>query len=197
MVAKNIKDKFENRKSNHTFNFSYLVFTLSAAYLIQAAFISSRTVQIPYSEFVSLLQENKIEEISITDDKIDGILKKGPTDESQKRFFKTNRVDAELSNLLQKHNVKYSQIIVSTFLRDVFSWVLPILVFFGLWFFVFRKLLAKSMGGGYMSVGKSKAKVYMEKDTEVTFDDVAGVSEAKEELQEVVEFLKDSKKCLR
>jgi cell division protease FtsH len=82
-------------------------------------------------------------------------------------------------------------VVENTFLRDILSWVLPALVFLAVWMFVLRKFAEKQGMGGMMAVGKSKAKIYMEKDTKVTFDDVAGVDEAKVELQEIVEFLKD------
>ena len=87
----------------------------------------------------------------------------------------------------------YTRVPDNTFLRDILSWVLPALVFFGLWFFVFRRFADKQGLGGFMSIGKSRAKVYVQTDTGVSFSDVAGVDEARDELQEVVDFLKHPK----
>jgi cell division protease FtsH len=82
----------------------------------------------------------------------------------------------------------------STFLADILSWVLPTLLFFGVWIFVIRRFAQKQgFGGGLMSIGKSRAKIYVERDTKVTFADVAGAVEAKGELKEVVDFLRNPK----
>ncbi|HEX9155253.1 MAG TPA: ATP-dependent zinc metalloprotease FtsH, partial [Nitrospira sp.] len=89
---------------------------------------------------------------------------------------------------LEQHGVKFTGVIETTFWRDLVSWLLPVVVFVGIWFFIFRRL--GQAQGGFMQVGQSKAKIYMEKDIKVTFADVAGVDEAKEELREVIEFLK-------
>src|SRR6185437_2585403 len=91
-----------------------------------------------------------------------------------------------------KYNVKFAGAIESTFLRDLLSWIIPVALFFGVWWFMYRRFAnQQGFGGGLMSVGRSKAKVYVETDTKVTFADVAGVDEAKAELQEIVAFLKD------
>ncbi|MBP8271284.1 MAG: AAA family ATPase, partial [Sphaerotilus sp.] len=82
------------------------------------------------------------------------------------------------------------RVVANTFLRDLLSWIVPGAVFFGLWYFVFRRFASQQGGlGGFMSIGKSRAKVYVETNTGVTFADVAGVDEAKAELEEVVDFL--------
>ncbi|MHB1690830.1 MAG: ATP-dependent zinc metalloprotease FtsH, partial [Thiomonas sp.] len=94
----------------------------------------------------------------------------------------------------QRQGVTYSQAYSNTWLSNILSWVLPALVFFGVWYFMVRKFAEKQGGmgmGGFMSIGKSRAKVYMESSTGVSYDDVAGVDEAKAELKEVVDFLKN------
>jgi cell division protease FtsH len=102
-----------------------------------------------------------------------------------------NIVEPELAARLSKHGVPYTRVHESTFLRDLLSWVMPALVFFGVWWFLVRRMAGQQGLGGFMSIGKSRAKVYVEKQTGVSFEDVAGVDEAKAELLEVVEFLKD------
>ncbi|MCG8404343.1 MAG: ATP-dependent zinc metalloprotease FtsH, partial [Phycisphaerales bacterium] len=98
---------------------------------------------------------------------------------------------APTAELLNKYKVKYEGVVDSNIIPTILSWVIPVALFFGLWMFVIRKMAEKQGMGGFMTVGKSKAKVYVEKDTGVTFEDVAGVDEAKRELQEIVAFLRN------
>jgi cell division protease FtsH len=147
------------------------------------------SVQIPYSKFQSLLIAGSVEEIFIGPNVIQGTLKTAL--EGGQMRFTTTRVEPSLAKDLEKFGVRYSGVIQSTLLRDILSWIVPVLVFVGIWMFFIRRM-AESQGlGGAMSVGKSKAKVYVETDTKVTFEDVAGVDEAKEELREIVSFLKE------
>ncbi len=142
-----------------------------------------------YSQFQTLLAEGKVEEVQIGQNQIRGTLRIEVPNIGRK--FVTVRVDRDLAEDLAKYGVRFAGIIESTLLRDLLSWFLPVLLFFGIWMFVIRKIAEKQGLGGMMQVGKSKAKVYVETDTKVTFDDVAGVDEAKAELREIVDFLKD------
>ena len=87
--------------------------------------------------------------------------------------------------------MKFSGVIPNTFLADLLSWILPMLFFVGIYYFIFRRF--NQAQGGLMSIGRSKAKVYVETDTKTTFNDVAGEDEAKAELKEIVDFLKHPK----
>ncbi len=173
------------------FNVGYVFIALLAILLFQNWWAVTREVQLlPYSEFEQLLESGQVEEIYVRQNTIEGKLRR-PLADGRQRFV-TTRVDPDLADRLSKYDVKFTGVIESTFLRDLLSWVLPVLFFFAVWMFVFRRIAEKQgFGGGLMSVGKSKAKIYVEKDTKVTFADVAGVEEAKEELREVVEFLKE------
>jgi cell division protease FtsH len=171
----------------------YWILAVMALLWAQSIWTEMRGVEaIPYSQFQQLLKDGQVQEIAITSNAIRGTLK-SPLPDGSTRFV-TTRVDPELAGQLDQYGVKYEQRIESTFLRDILSWVIPAVVFFALWMFLMRRFAEKQgLGGGFLSIGKSKAKVYIETDTKVTFADVAGVDEAKEELKEVVAFLKAPK----
>ncbi len=174
------------------FNLWYVFAALIAFSLLQSVYQSSKQyTTIPYSQFQTLLDQDKIDKVWIEQNTIQGILKK-PEKDGLKQFT-TTRVGTELATELDKHHVTYFGEVPSKWLADILSWVLPTLLFFGVWMFVVRRFGQGGVGGALMSIGKSRAKVYVEKDTKVTFADVAGVEEAKEELKEVVDFLKHPK----
>jgi cell division protease FtsH len=170
----------------------YAVIALFAIMLFQHYWLAERPVKtLLYSEFEQLLKDKQIAEVYVRQDSLEGKLKTPLPD--GRELFVTTRVDPQLADRLGQSEVKFTGVIESTWLRDLLSWVLPVLFFFVLWRFVFRRLAEKQGLGGLMTVGKSKAKVYVVKDTKVTFDDVAGVEEAKDELKEIVAFLKNPK----
>jgi cell division protease FtsH len=171
-------------------NLWYALFALGLVFLFQAWFASTQQVeQIPYSQFLQMLDAGEVESVEVRDTYLTGKLKT-PSPEG-KELFVTTRVEPGIAEELAERGVKFEGVVEQTFLRDLLSWVLPMLLLFGLWAFFIRRFADKQGLGGFMTVGKSKAKVYVEKDTKVTFADVAGVDEAKSELQEIVAFLKD------
>ena len=170
-------------------NMVYASLAVCVIILVQS-WLGQRQVEVlPYSEFEQLLQANQIKDVYIRQGSLEGTLHK-PLADGGDRFI-TTRVDPQLAARLSQANVKFTGVIESTWLRTLLSWVVPVLVFFAIWKFFFRRIAEKQGLGGLMSVGKSKAKVYVETDTHVTFGDVAGVEEAKDELKEVVAFLKN------
>jgi len=174
----------------------YVFLAIWAVLIIHGFIVQSFEVKtIPYSDFLSSLAKGEIEEITITQNHIQGKRKNGTEGVEKPQTFSTVRVeDPELTKKLAEQGVKFTGVIESTFLRDIFSWLLPILLLGGVWYFIFRKMSGQQ---GFMTVGKSKAKIYMEKDIGVTFKDVAGVDEAAEELIETVDFLKEPGKFTR
>ncbi len=172
------------------FNVGYAIAAIFGVLLLQHVISTvQQTAPLPYSEFQQLLREGKVASAAVSDRFIQGTLKE-PLPSGQKQFF-TTRVEPQIASELEKHGARVSGQIESTFLSDLLSWVVPVLLFVGLWWYLGTRLAGSGLGGGLMSIGKSKAKVYVEADTGVTFEQVAGVDEAKAELREVVDFLKD------
>ena len=170
----------------------YWLLALALMFVLQGLWSSYSNVQtVPYSAFQTYLKDGRIKDVVIGDQTITGTLKS--PDANGKSIVVAVKVDPQLASELQRYGVTYSQQYTNTWLSNILSWVLPALVFVGVWFFLVRKFADKAGGmgmGGFMSIGKSRAKVYMENRTGVTFADVAGVDEAKAELEEVVDFLK-------
>ncbi|MBX3640038.1 MAG: ATP-dependent zinc metalloprotease FtsH [Nitrosomonas sp.] len=170
-------------------NFWYVVVAVFSVLFLQHLYTQYTQIEpISYSRFQHLLERGQIDQISITDQHIYGSLKTQHADGFKE--FVTTRVDPELAEELEKYNVEYTGVVKSTWLRDLLSWVLPMAIFIGIWLFIIRRM-SGGMSEGMMSIGKSRAKVFVEKETKVTFSDVAGVDEAKEELIEIIHFLKD------
>ena len=151
----------------------------------------SQIETIAYSEFERLLDQGKIADVTVGTDTIQGSLKE-PLPSGKREFFAI-RVDPQLADKLAKHAVVVKGAPSGGLIQIILSWVVPAILFYVIWMIVFRRFAEKQGIGGLMAVGKSRAKVYVETDTKVTFKDVAGVEEAKFELEEVVAFLRDPK----
>lgn len=170
------------------FNIWYWIAAFFFLMVFQYVFTTATQVaQIPYSQFESYLRDGRIAEVAVSDRFIQGRFRQPVEGRS---MFITTRVEPDLARDFQQHGVVVSGQIESTLLRDLLSWIIPVVLFIGIWMFMLKRM-GGGLSGGLMQIGKSKAKVYVEKNTGVTFDDVAGVDEAKDELKEIVDFLKD------
>lgn len=179
-------------KKHYKFSIWYFIIGIWIVLLTQNYLASSYAVKtIPYSEFMQNLEDGKIAEVSLTANAIQGRLT-SDTEAEKPQYFKTVRVTPDISQLLDKYHVKYSGTIQSTLLRDILSWLLPVFIFLGVWFFLIKKMMPQQPG--FMALGKSKAKIYKQEDTGITFKDVAGVDEAKVELEEIIDFLRNPDK---
>ncbi len=174
----------------------YHIWYFVAAFLALLAFQSwlstaAVTERIPYSAFLEHLEADRIATLTVRAEQIEGRYRDpvgGTT------HFVTNIVPDDLTTRLERSTAEFDGTVQNTFLTMLLSWVVPIALILFVWLYVFRRFAERQGLGGMMNVGKSKAKVYVERDTGVTFDDVAGVDEAKAELKEIVDFLKQPEK---
>ena len=177
-------------EKKNQWNTGYWIVALLLLLSLQSYWQTAKTVEpVPYSEFEKALDEGRVAEVLVSDRTVTGRLKS--PDSRGKTTIVATRVEPDLADRLSKYDVPYARVLESTWLRDVLSWILPAVAFFGVWFFLFRRFAEKQGMGGFLNIGKSRAKVFVEKNTGVTFADVAGGDEAKAELVAIVDFLKN------
>lgn len=191
------------------FSLIYFFIALALIVFMQRYFLARELITVSYSEFKVLLKERLIEDLQITKDTIKGKLLEGANDrllnlrnEKDERIIKhlkgikvfevVRMDDPNLVKELTEKGISFTAIQEITWFKIMLSWIIPIFIFIVIWGYFLKRMGAA--GGGLMAIGKSKAKVYVEGETKVTFQDVAGVEEAEEELQEVIEFLKNPQK---
>lgn len=184
-------NKNNKKKNNKSFSIALTYFIIALSFLI--AFNYSKgaitTKDISYDEFYRLLDNKEISKVIITSDNLE-ITPKGDNPEYKGKTLYTARInDEELIPKLKEAGIYFTgrNPKQTPLLNMMISWILPMVLIFFMWRFLFSKM--GNGGGGVMGIGKNNAKVYMESEIKVTFDDVAGQEEAKESLKEVIDFL--------
>jgi cell division protease FtsH len=184
-------NRLRNRLVSRGWNLWYVMLGVWMLFLVgQFWYGSTQVAAIPYSRFLEYQQNGRVSDLVVGSDQITGRIVE--PEEGQPERFRTVRVDPELADRLAKDGLEFTGAAENTWLSRALAWVLPIAFILMIWMFLQRRLgQAGGLGGGLMSVGKSKAKIYAEEDVKVSFDDVAGVDEAKEELKEIIGFLRE------
>jgi len=185
------------------FSMWYTVAAMLLFFGMQAILLAPHPETVSYSEFKSLVKANKVSDLMLYKDTItgtlaltglEGVLPKEKIEEIKRAGkgapgFVTTRVeDPGLVPELEAAHIRFTGHVANPWVSTLLSWILPAVIFFGLWMIVMKRMNPQS---GLMSIGKSRAKVYVEHQTGVTFDDIAGIDEARGELMEIVDFLKN------
>ncbi|EHA16811.1 ATP-dependent zinc metalloprotease FtsH [Halomonas sp. HAL1] len=169
----------------------FFIFGYIFVLLVQDFIAEGRSYEpIPYSEFRHHLEQGIINTLDVSSERIKGTYNTPLSDGTT--GFTTYRIDPTLANELAQYDVTFNGAPSESWLTSLLSWLLPFLLVFAIWGFFLRRMVSSQGGfGSMMTLGKSKARVYVETETKVTFADVAGIDEAKDELKEVVAFLRD------
>ena len=182
------KKKKTNIPRRTRFTIWYVIIVFLALSLLQQVFLASTIQDISYGEFKRKLVEGNVKYVNITPQLIRGVMDDGSS------FVSIRVEDPELVKQLDEQGIDYAGKYENKVIGAILSWIVPLVFFFFIWQWLFKRM---GPGGAMMSFGKSKAKVFAEDEIKVTFNDVAGIDEAKEELEEVVEFLQSSEKFQR
>lgn len=184
----------EKKENKYVFSYSHLFLGLLIFLIVRSCLDESSIQRIGHTEFKNYLDRGEIKSLSIKGENISGEFKK-PV--NGKKSFNTIMVAPEVEKQFEKYKIPIESLGSSDLFSNFILFILPTLLFIGFWYFILRRGM-KGMGGGgggsFMAIGKSKAKIYVEKDTKITFKDVAGADEALEELKEVIDFLKNTDK---
>jgi len=157
-----------------TINVIYAMLAVLGLLAVQAFIERAQEVErVEYSTFRQYLEQRRVDDLRVTEERITGEFV--DPDEGDPTSFVTARVDPDFARQLEEAGVEFTGGSDDSVIGTIASWVLPILLFFGLWFFVVTRLANRMGGAGMMSIGKSKAKIYVEQDTGTSFADVAGV----------------------
>ena len=202
-TPKNNRNSQNNNKQDKSgFNVGWLFPILALGLLVASLFPNTEGEEVSYSQFLEQVKSNQVEQVTIGPERIEYKLKPEAVEEPNAPLVRETFAvpsDRDLTETLEKYNVEYSGAPAggeAGWLIGALSWIVPPLLFFGIAYFLFTR----AQGGAsnpVMSVGRSKARIYSEGDTGFTFRDIAGVDEAKEELKEVVDYLKNATKYSR
>jgi cell division protease FtsH len=170
------------------FDVSYILFAWIVVLLLQQWWSAARTTEVvPYSQFEEMLHQDKVKDVTVGEQTLFAELKE-PLPNGRKELI-VRRVDPQIARELSEAKVRFSGAADTSWISTILSWVVPVAIFFLFWSFISRRM---SQGlSPFMAIGQSKAKVFAETDIKIGFADVAGVDEAKDELKEIVAFLKD------
>ncbi|MEE3635337.1 ATP-dependent zinc metalloprotease FtsH [Pseudomonas sp. AL 58] len=182
---------------NFRWEFAFFAFAFIALVMLQFMQSNRNPVEpIPYSQFLQLLEAHKVTDLKIEREQISGTLEEPINGHKQ---FSTVRVDPALATELSASgaDIRFTGIPENSFGSQLLGWLMPLVLLMFVWNLIMRSMAGKQGMGGLMGVGKSRAKIFVQQETGVTFADVAGIDEAKAELVEIVSFLKDKAKYAR